>query len=59
MCGKNSKKVDNIDCKIIEFKIKKRGVFLHPGRERSSKFESSWLQTFTLGKVEAFDIILG
>jgi hypothetical protein len=47
-----------MDCKIIAFEVKKR-VFLTPSKTESTNFGSSWLKTFTLHKVEAFDIVLG
>jgi hypothetical protein len=57
MCGKSFKKVDHIDCKIIEFEVKKR-VFFTTCKTSSTNFESSWLNTFVLHKVEAFNIEL-
>jgi hypothetical protein len=40
------------------FEVKKR-AFLTPHKAGSINFESSWLKTSTLYKIEAFDIILG
>jgi hypothetical protein len=57
MYGKSLEKVDNIDCKIIAFEVKKRALFI-PYKIRLINFESSQLKTFTLHKVEAFDIII-
>jgi hypothetical protein len=57
-CRKIFKKVDNIDCKIIEFEVKKRAFFTHC-KTWSTNFESSCLKTFALHKIEAFDIVLG
>jgi hypothetical protein len=58
MCAKNFKKVDHIDCKIIAFEGKKR-VFFTPCKTWLANFESSWLKSFALHKLEAFDIVLG
>jgi hypothetical protein len=54
---KSFKKVDHIGCKIIAFEVKKRDFFT-PCKTRSANFESSWLKTFALHKLEAFDIVL-
>jgi hypothetical protein len=55
MCGKNFKKVDHID-----FEVKKRALFTpyKTGSAWPSNFEYSWLKTFVLHKLEAFDIVL-
>jgi hypothetical protein len=58
MCGKSFKKADHLNCKIIAFEVKKR-AFFSPCKIGSTNFESSWLKTFVLHKVEAFDIALG
>jgi hypothetical protein len=57
MCGKSFKIVDHINCKIIAFEVKKRILFT-PYKVGSINFESSWLKTFALHKLEAFDIML-
>jgi hypothetical protein len=57
MCGIFFKKVDYIDCKIIAFKVKKR-AFLHPEKLRSIDFEFPWLNSFSLFRVEVFDVIV-
>jgi hypothetical protein len=59
MCGIFFKKVGNIDCKIITFEVKKRVLLQQICKIGSTNFESSWLKTFVLCKVEAFDIVLG
>jgi hypothetical protein len=38
--------------------VKKRAFFT-PHKTGSANFESSWLKTFALYKLEAFDIVLG
>jgi hypothetical protein len=58
MCGKSSKIVDHIDCKSIVFEVKKR-VFFALNNIGSTNFESSWLKTFALQKVEVFDNMFG
>jgi hypothetical protein len=58
MCTKSFKKIDYIDCKIIAFEVKKR-TFLMTCKTGSANFESSWLKTFALYEVEAFNIVLG
>jgi hypothetical protein len=58
MCGKSFKKVDHINCKIIAFEVKKRAFFT-PCKTRLANFECSWLKTFALHKLEAFDNVLG
>jgi hypothetical protein len=40
------------------FEVKKR-AFLTPCKTSLANFESSWLKTFVLHKLEAFDIMLG
>jgi hypothetical protein len=57
-CRKIFKKVHHIDCKIIAFEEKKRTSFIRC-KPSSAHFESSWLKTFALHKLEAFDIVLG
>jgi hypothetical protein len=57
MCGIFFQKVDYIDRKIIVFEVKKR-AYLTPCKTRSANIESSWFWTFSLHKVEAFDIML-
>jgi hypothetical protein len=57
MCGKSFKKVEHIVFKIIAFEVKKRPFFT-PYKTRSTNFESSWLKTISLYKVEAFDFVL-
>jgi hypothetical protein len=57
MCGFFFKKVDHIDCKIIAFEVKKKAFFT-PHKTRSTNLECSWLKTFALHKLEAFDIVL-
>jgi hypothetical protein len=57
MCGKSFKKVDHIDCKIIVFEGKQR-IFFTPCKTSSTSVKSSWLRTFALHKVEAFDNML-
>jgi hypothetical protein len=57
MCGKSFKKVDHIDCKIIVFKMKKK-AFFKTIKIGSANFESFWLKTFALHKLEAFDNVL-
>jgi hypothetical protein len=57
ICGKSFKKVDHIDCKIIAFEVKKKTLFT-PCKIGSANFEFSWLKTFALQKLEAFDIVL-
>jgi hypothetical protein len=47
-----------IDCKITMFKVKKN-VFSTSSNTWLANFESSWLKTFALHKVEVFDIMLG
>jgi hypothetical protein len=42
----------------MTFELKKR-VSLTTWKIGSTNFESSWLKTFALRKVEAFDIVLG
>jgi hypothetical protein len=56
-CGKLFNKIDYIDCKIIVFEMKKRAFFT-PYKTGSKTFESSWLKTLVLHKLEEFDIIL-
>jgi hypothetical protein len=58
MCEKSFKKVEHIDYKIIAFEVKKK-VFFTTCKIRSTNFESSWLKTFALRTVEAFDIVSG
>ena len=58
MCRKILKEVDHIGCKIIAVEVKKRDFFT-TNKIGSTNFESSWLKTFVLCKVEAFDIVLG
>jgi hypothetical protein len=58
MCAKCFQKVDHIDCKIIGFLLKRRASFI-PRKIELANFESSWLKTFALHKVEAFGIMLG
>jgi hypothetical protein len=59
MFQKKFKKVDHIDsCKIIVLEVKKIVLFA-PCRTRLTDFESSWLETFALYKVQIFDIMLG
>jgi hypothetical protein len=53
MRGKGFKKVDHIDCKIIAFEVKK-GAYFIPCKTRSINFDSSWLKTFGLQKLEDF-----
>jgi hypothetical protein len=57
MCEKKFKKVDHIDCKIIAFKVKKR-AFLHPAKAWSANFEFPWLNSFSLFRMEVFDVIV-
>jgi hypothetical protein len=57
-CGIFFKTVDNIGCKTKAFEVKKKVIFT-PSKTRSTNFESSWLETFVLYKVEAFSIMLG
>jgi hypothetical protein len=47
----------NIDCKIIAFELKKRALFILC-KIGSANFKSSWLKTFALHKLEAFDVVL-
>ena len=47
-----------IDMANIMFEVKERAFFV-PYETRSINFEFSWLKTFSLYKVEAFDIVLG
>ena len=54
---KTFKYVDYIDRKIIVFEVKK-GAFFILCKIGSLKFESSWLTTLVLYKVETFDIML-
>jgi hypothetical protein len=56
MCANCFQTNDYIDCKIIMFEVKKRAFFT-PYKTRSANFESSWLKTFLLHTVEAFDIV--
>jgi hypothetical protein len=56
VCQKSFKKGDNIDCKIIAFEVKKRVIFI-TCKIGLTNFESFWLKTFVLPKVEAFDIV--
>jgi hypothetical protein len=58
MYGKSFKRVDHIDCKIIAIEVKKRAFFT-TYKIGSTNFESSWLKTFALRKVEALDIVIG
>jgi hypothetical protein len=58
MCRKSFKKVDHRDCKIIAFEMKKRAFFT-PCKTWSINFESTWLKTFALHKLEALDVVLG
>jgi hypothetical protein len=37
----------------------KKRVFFAPYKRGSINFESSWLSTFVLHKVEVFDVMLG
>jgi hypothetical protein len=55
---KKFQKVDHIDSKVIAFEMKRR-VFFTPCKIGSTNFESSWLKTFALHNLEAFDIVLG
>jgi hypothetical protein len=56
-CGKSFKKANYIDCKIIEFEVKRRTSFAS-WKTWSINSESSWLKTFALHKLEAFDVML-
>jgi hypothetical protein len=58
ICRKCFKKADHIDCKVIAFEVKKRAFFT-PCKIGSTNFEFSWLKTFALNKLKAFDIVLG
>jgi hypothetical protein len=58
MHRKSFQKFGHINCKIIAFEVKKR-AFLHHTKQWSANFGSSWLKTFVLCKLEAFDIVLG
>ena len=51
------KKIDHIGCKILALEVKKKTFFISY-KIGSTKFESSWFETFILYKVEAFDIML-
>jgi hypothetical protein len=58
MCRKSLKKSNHIDCKITTFEVKKRAFFTS-NKRGFANFIASWLKTFALYKVEAFDIVLG
>jgi hypothetical protein len=58
MCGIFFKIVNHMDCKIIEFGVKKRAFFT-PCKTGPTNFESSLLKNFALHKLEDFDIVLG
>jgi hypothetical protein len=51
MCGKSFKKVGHINCKFIAFEMKKRAL-LTSYKTELAIFESSWLKTLALHKVE-------
>jgi hypothetical protein len=57
-CGNFFKKLDGIDLKIIVFEVKKRAFFT-PYKIGPTNFESSWLKTFALHKLEAFGNVFG
>jgi hypothetical protein len=58
MCGKSFIKVDYIDCSIIGIEVEKK-ISYTPCKTWSTIFQSSWLKTFALQKLEASDIVLG
>jgi hypothetical protein len=58
VCEKSFKKLSCIDRKIIVFEVMKKSFFT-PCKIGLANFESSWLTTLVLSKVEAFDIMLG
>jgi hypothetical protein len=55
-CGDFFQNVGYIDCKIIVFEVKKD--FFTLCKIRLANFESSWLETFALQKVENFNTML-
>jgi hypothetical protein len=46
-----------INCKIVAFEVKK-SVFFSPYKTGLANFESSWLKTFALHKLEVLYIVL-
>jgi hypothetical protein len=56
MSIKNFKKVDQIDCNVIAFEVKKKVFYT---MQNMQTFESSWLKIFVLHKFKAFEIVLG
>jgi hypothetical protein len=58
VCTKKFKKIKHITCKIIAFEVKKIEFFCITLQNRATNFESSWLETFVLHRVEVFDIML-
>jgi hypothetical protein len=57
MCGKNFKKFDYIDYKIIAFKVKKRALS-YSAKSGSVDFEFPWLNFFSLFRIEVSDTIV-